>query len=319
VPQLSVFPKGFFHMLVSRQMTLDRWLELAATLRVDGVELYPTFLTSFDRGYVEGLRERIAALGLQMPMLCHSPDFTHPDPAVRAGEVYRTLRMVEVTRLLGGRYCRVLSGQRRPGVSEEEGMGWVIDSLLRVLPTAEDAGIVLALENHYKDGIWEYPEFAQSRERFLRILREIDSPWLRVQYDPSNAVVAGIDPYSLLEEVLPRVATMHASDRYLEGGTVDDLRRLDADPMHGYARLMRHGVIGQGFNDYDRILSILSRSGFDGWISIEDGEGGTIEEGMENLRRSVAFLRAKMATYWRHAGDRRPPEGGDRTSSGHGP
>jgi sugar phosphate isomerase/epimerase len=162
--------------------------------------------------------------------------------------------------------------------------------------------VVLTLENHYKDGSWEYPEFAQSRERFLRILRSLPSPWLRVQYDPSNAVVAGIDAYALLDEVVDRVATVHASDRYLEGGTVDDLRRLDADPQHGYARLLRHGVIGEGLNDFDRIFSTLAAAGFDGWVSIEDGEGETVEEGMENLRRSAAFLRRSMAAHWQPEG-----------------
>ena len=112
------------------------------------------------------------------------------------------------------------------------------------------------------------------------------------------AVVAGIDPYALLDEVVDRVATVHASDRYLEGGTVDDLRRLDADPQHGYARLLRHGVIGEGLNDFDRIFSTLAAGGFDGWVSIEDGDGETVEEGMQNLRGSVAFLRRSLAKHW---------------------
>jgi sugar phosphate isomerase/epimerase len=159
--------------------------------------------------------------------------------------------------------------------------------------------VVLTLENHYKDGSWEYPEFAQSRERFLRILERVPSPWLRVQYDPSNAVVAGDDPYALLDEVIDRVATVHASDRYLEGGTVEDLKRLDADPLHGYARLLRHGAIGEGLNDFDRIFSTLAGAGFEGWVSIEDGDGETVEEGMENLRRSAAFLRRSMSEHWR--------------------
>jgi len=37
----------------------------------------------------------------------------------------------------------------------------------------------------------------------------------------------------------------------------------------------------------------LKRVGFDGWISIEDGV-----EGMQQLERSVEFLRRKMAKYW---------------------
>ncbi|MBW3630462.1 MAG: sugar phosphate isomerase/epimerase [Gemmatimonadetes bacterium] len=279
-------------------MPLTAWLELAATLDVDGVELYPTFLESYDSQYLRTVATQIGSLGLEMPMLCHSPDFTHPDERERARQVEFTLRMIEVTRALGGRFCRVLSGQRHPEVTEGQGIGWAVASLERLLPAAEAAGVVLTIENHYKDGTWEYPEFAQSRERFLRILEKVPSPWLRVQYDPSNAVVAGIDPYALLDEVLPRVATMHASDRYLAGGTVDDLQRLDADPLHGYAKLLRHGVIGEGFNDFDRIFGTLAGAGFDGWVSIEDGEGDTVEEGMDNLRRSADYLRVKMAAHF---------------------
>ena len=87
---------------------------------------------------------------------------------------------------------------------------------------------------------------------------------------------------------------MHASDRYLESGGVEDLRRMEANPVHGYAQIIKHGVIGKGLNDYDRIFSILSGVGFDGWVSIEDGVNG-----MEELRESVRFLRAKMAEYFK--------------------
>lgn len=303
MPRLAVFPKGFVPRLLDGRMSLAEWLELAATLDVDGVELYTPFLERRDEAHLRALADRIASLGLEMPMLCHSPDFTHPDAAERERQVEEARRMIDATRALGGRFCRVLSGQRWPGVGEE-GIGWVVDALERLIPDAEAAGVVLTLENHYKDGSWEYPEFAQSRERFLRILDGVPSPWLRVQYDPSNAVVAGDDPYDLLDEVIDRVATVHASDRYLEGGTVDDLKRLDADPLHGYARLLRHGAIGEGLNDFRRIFSTLAAAGFDGWVSIEDGDGETVEEGMENLRRSAAFLRGSMSEHWR-------PEGSD--------
>ena len=54
--------------------------------------------------------------------------------------------------------------------------------------------MVLCLENHYKDGTWRYPEFAQPEDIFLEILDRVDSPRLGVQYDPSNAIVGGYDP-----------------------------------------------------------------------------------------------------------------------------
>jgi sugar phosphate isomerase/epimerase len=279
-------------------MSLFQWLELAGRLDLDGVELYPRFFASLEAPYLDRVREALREHRLQMPMLCHSPDFTRLDPGARAGEIQSTRRMIELTAELGGRYCRVLSGQNRPGLDPERALGWVVDSLTALLPRAEAAGVVLVLENHYKDGLWLHPEFAQSHERYLRILDAVDSPWLGVQFDPSNAIVAGEDAYALLDRVLPRVATVQASDRTLEGGTVEDLRRRSADPEHGYAPFLKHGVIGRGLNDYDRIFGTLARAGWDGWVSIEDGEGETVEVGMANLRESAAFLRGKLARHF---------------------
>ncbi len=298
MPRLAAFPKGFFTALVERRMTVFEWLERAAELELDGAELYPRFLDAFDSTYLAGVRRAAETLGLALPMLCHSPDFTQPDPAARQREVERTRDMFRVTAELGGRYCRVLSGQNRPGLDEQQALRWVIDCLWQLEPHARAAGVVMCIENHYKDGLWEYPEFAQSHRLYLAILDAVDSPWLGAQYDPSNAVVAGEDPYRLLERVLPRVVTMQASDRYLEGGTLDDLRGMDRDPRHGYAPFVKHGVVGRGLNDYDRIFGTLARAGYSGWVSIEDGEAPTLEEGMHNLRESARFLRAQFGRHW---------------------
>jgi sugar phosphate isomerase/epimerase len=298
VPSLAAFPKGFFMDLVERRMSLFQWLDLAATLAIEGVELYPRFFESLGKPYLDRVRWILKDNGLQMPMLCHSPDFTRLDAGGREVEVEQTRRMIGLTAELGGGFCRVLSGQNRPGLDAREAQRWVVDCLTTLLPDAERDGVVLVMENHYKDGLWLYPEFAQSHARFLAILDAVDSPWLKVQYDPSNAIVAGEDQYALLDRVLPRVATVQASDRYLEGGSVEELRRLAADATHGYAPFLKHGVIGRGLNDYDRIFSTLAGGGFDGWISIEDGEGETVEQGMDNLRASVAFLRGKLAQHF---------------------
>lgn len=298
MPSLSAFPKGFFMDLVERRMSLFQWLDLAATLGLDGVELYPRFFESMGKPYLDRVRWILKDNGLRMPMMCHSPDFTRTDPGGRRIEIEETRRMIALTAELGGQFCRVLSGQNRPGLDADEAHRWVVDSLRELLPDAERHHVVLAMENHYKDGLWLYPEFAQSHTRYLAILEAVDSPWLKVQYDPSNALVAGEDQYALLERVLPRVGTVQASDRYLEGGTVEELRRLSADATHGYAPFLKHGVVGRGLNDYDRIFSTLARGGFDGWISIEDGEGETVDQGMQNLRDSVAFLRGKIAQHF---------------------
>ncbi|MDC0935407.1 sugar phosphate isomerase/epimerase, partial [Pirellulales bacterium] len=119
----------------------------------------------------------------------------------------------------------------------------------------------------------------------------IESPYFGVNYDPSNAYLAGDDPIALLDRVLDRIVSMHASDRYLAEGTLEDLRR--EQDTQGYAARLRHGEIGQGLNDYDAIFSRLAAADFTGWISIEDGVDGD-----DQLRRSVDFLQHKINEHW---------------------
>lgn len=285
--RLAAFPKGYFDDLVARRMSLVDWVTMARDLPCEGLELYDGFLESLDPTYLDTVGEALAAGGFAMPMLCCSPDFTQPDAADRAREVERWVELIRVARHLGGEgvRCRVLSGQRRPEVSTEDGLAWVAAAITELIPVAREHGVVLALENHYKDGHWRYPEFAQRRDVFLRLLEMIpEREHFGVQYDPSNAIVAGDDPVQLLRDVAGRVVSMHASDRFLEpGATLDDLRQSDG--TLSYSPLLRHGVVGRGLNDYDAIFTILRDAGYDGWVSIEDGVNG-----MDEMRDSLVFL-----------------------------
>lgn len=292
MPKLCVFPKCYMDELcVTRTMTLFDWIDLAATLDVDGVEMYPGFFTSFEPSYIERVKKHLEKRNLEAPMMCASPDFTTADEAQRRAEIEREKEMIDVTAALGGGYCRVLSGQRREEVSRWDGVRWTVEAIKSLLDHAASRQVVLNMENHYKDGYWRYPEFAQDIDVFIEIINQIDSPWFGVNYDPSNAIIAGQDPLDVLARVKGRVVSMHASDRYLISGTPEDLKRQDGSL--GYAKNLRHGVIGKGLNDYDAIFATLKEEGFDGWISIEDGENG-----MEELRESVAFLCRKMAEHF---------------------
>jgi sugar phosphate isomerase/epimerase len=278
-------------LCVTRTMTLFAWIDLAASLEVDGVEMYPGFFESFAPEHLERIKRHLDERHLAAPMMCASPDFTIPDAEARQAEVEREKQIIDVTARLGGQFCRVLSGQRRAEVSRADGVRWTVEAIKSLLDYAAERDIVLTMENHYKDGYWRYPEFAQHLDVFLEIINQIDSPWFGVNYDPSNAIIAGEDPLAVLAAVKHRVVTMHASDRYLASGTLEDLKRQEGSI--GYAKNLKHGVIGQGLNDYDAIFSTLRGVGFDGWISIEDGENG-----MDELRASVRFLRAKMAEHF---------------------
>lgn len=272
---------------VHKTMTVFDWIELARVelkpVGVTGLEMYDGYFESLEPEYLSTVKQALDDAGFEMPMLCVSPDFTHPDPAFRKAEVEREKRMIDLSATLGGSTCRVLSGQRRPEVSRADGVRWVVESIKELLPYAESKGIIMTMENHFKDNYWDYPEFAQLMDIFCEIVDQIDSPWFGVNYDPSNTLLANEDPIILLERVAAKVVTMHASDRRPRPGV-----EIGPEGITDYSQLI-HGEIGTGINDFERIFSILRGVGFDGWVSIEDGVNG-----IEELRRSAIYLAKKM-------------------------
>ena len=293
MPRLAAFPKAFMHALCKDgTMRVAEWIALAVQLDIDGLEWYAGFLEMNDKNNWTIFRRMVEDHGKLIPMMCCSPDFTHPDKKFRDKEIEKEKTWIDMTYALGGSYCRVLSGQRRPGLSIGEGVKLAAGCIYECLPYAQQRNITLILENHYKDDFWEYPEFAQKADVFCKLVESVKHPNFGVNYDPSNTYLAGEDPVDLLKRVSHRVVTMHASDRYLKEGTIEDLRKEEAGAA-GYAKRLSHGEIGKGLNDYDAIFTELKRVGFNSWISIEDGV-----DGMDQLERSVSFLRKKMEYYW---------------------
>ncbi len=293
--KIAAFPKCYLEAISNGEMSVFEWIGMAKQLDADGLEMYSGFFTSFEPGYLDRVGDAIASAGFAMPMFCCSPDFTAPQPEKRKSEIEREAQMIAVTRRLGGAraVCRILSGQCYPDVAWEQGRDWVLEAIEKLLPVAREHDVVLGMENHYKDGFWRYPEFAQKAERFTSIVCAVeDRSHFGVQYDPSNAIVAGDDPLALLRQVADRVVSMHASDRYLTGGaTVESLR--GSDGTLGYSPNLLHGVTGKGLNDYHAIFQTLARENYSGWVSIEDGMNG-----MAEMAESLAFLRSMSARYF---------------------
>ena len=200
--KISAFPKCYLEDISLGRMSVFEWIRMARSLDADGLEMYEGFLRS-PRTWLSWtpVAEAIHSAGFAMPMLCCSPDFTAPDQDQRKRAIDREAQMIEVTPRLGGpgAVCRVLRGHAIPrcvGAGTRLGV-----RAIELLPVAREHDVILGMENHYKDGFWKYPEFAQKCDRFVAIVKAIpDRANFGVQYDPSNAIVAGDDPIELLRE-----------------------------------------------------------------------------------------------------------------------
>src|SRR4029450_12346970 len=151
-PRISVFPKCYFDRLCRGEMDYVSWIRSAAALGAEGIEHYEGFFRSMDARDVEPAIAAMRDTGQVSSMLCFSPDFTHPDRAERTRQVERQQAAIDLAVRLGTRFCRTLSGQRRPDVTRLDGVAWTIEGLRRSIDYAERRDVVLCLENHYKDG-----------------------------------------------------------------------------------------------------------------------------------------------------------------------
>jgi sugar phosphate isomerase/epimerase len=287
--KIAAFPKCFeYDIGLHHTMTVFEWISMARqSLQVDGLEMYDRFFPSLDSDYLSRVVEATQTAGFTIPMLICSPDFTNPDPDERKRALDYETRMIQVARFLGGKgtVCRILSGQGHPGIAREQGVEWVIEAIQEMIPIARENDVVLGMENHYKDSQWKYKEFALKMDVFLEIVNAIpERKYFGIQYDPSNAIVAGDDPIERLNKVRDRVVSMHASDRYFLNGE-QPRPTSDSKETVGYNSNLVHGVIGKGLNNYERIFEILSQRGFSGWVSIEDGL-----HGLGEMQESIHFL-----------------------------
>ncbi len=291
-PGIAAFPKCYINDIgPGKKMNLSEWIEMSVQLEAEGLEMYGPFLDSYEEAYLQKIRSAVESKGMIIPMYCCTHDLVNPDPEIWVKQIEAQRKDLQAAATLGCGTCRVLSGQRHPEVSKDDGIASVVSAIQSLLPLAHELNIKLAMENHYKDSSWNYPEFAQKEDVFLRIVNAIDDEFFGVQYDPANAIVAGSDHIEFLQQVKNRLVSLHAADRNIvPGHTLDE---LPEDGNLGVEPILRHGEVGKGLSDYPRIFAILAEINYQGWISIEDGENG-----MDEMKRSIDFLKGMRRDFF---------------------
>jgi L-ribulose-5-phosphate 3-epimerase len=102
-------------------------------------------------------------------------------------------------------------GTRRPMISPplSQTLGWLSDSLERLLPRAEQAGVRLLLENT------PYC-FRPTLKNMVDVINDIDHQNLGIVYDVANAAYIGEDPVEGLLTYSAAIGLLHISDTGLD-------------------------------------------------------------------------------------------------------
>ena len=250
---------------------IEKCIEDAARMGFDGIELLLVQMTSEENGYLQKLKRQAFHAGLDLMGFSTHQGFIYPDKELRKENVEKTIHQIELAYALGIPTMRLNTGRWRTiksfddlmankgkepileGYTEDDGYKWVIDSIEKCMPKAKECGVVLGLENHWGLG--------RTAEGVLRIVNEINSPWLQVTADTGNFLE---DQYSQLEMLAPKTFLIQAKT-YFGGGK---WYTLDID--------------------YDRVAEIFRKVNYQGYISIEfegkDDPQNAIPKSLELIR-----------------------------------
>jgi L-ribulose-5-phosphate 3-epimerase len=250
--RFGVSTYSFFKFGSPDNVPVDRCIELAADMGFDGVELLHVQMDGDSPAYLNQLKRKAFTLGLDLMGLSTHQTFVSPDEAVRKTNIEHTTKCLEIAYQLGIPTVRVNTGRwgtsknfdelmknkgiepRLEGYTDDEGFQWVIDSYRTLARKAEELGVIMGLENHWGLG--------RTAEGVLRVVKEVNSPWLQVTLDTGNFLE---NMYDQMDALVSHTVLVQAKT-YFGGGT---WYTLDID--------------------YPRVAAMLRKHGYRGYISLE--------------------------------------------------
>lgn len=242
--------------LQSGEMSLPSFLDLAAELQLDGVELTSYYFASTEDDFLFALKRQALRMGQTIAGVAVGNRFTLPEAAERAKQIQQVKDWLAVAAKLGAPYLRIFAGATPKGYSESEAFGWAVEAIQACVPTAAAYGVMLALENH--GGI------TATSDQVIRIVEAVDSEWLAVNLDTGNYRA---DPYESISRTVPYAVTAHVKTEV---------------PSEE----------GRVLADTERILGTLHQAGYCGFLNIEyEAE----EDARVAVPRFVAELRRTLA------------------------
>ncbi|MEO1528214.1 MAG: sugar phosphate isomerase/epimerase family protein [Planctomycetota bacterium] len=272
---IAVSTYSYWRYRDDSKLTIEECIDLAADAGFDAVEVLHVQMQDDSNAALQRIKQRAFRHGLGLCGLSTHQSFVSPDADERKKNVEHTVHCIEVAYALGIPTIRVNTGRwgtsknfdalmankgiepRLEGYTDDEGFEWVRDGFEKCLKVAERCGVVMGLENHWGLG--------RTAEGVLRVINDVDSPWLRATLDTGNFLENQYEQYA---ELAPEAVFVQAKT-YFGGGT---WYTLDID--------------------YERVAKVLRDVDYRGFISLEfegkEKHETAIPKSLELLRNAFA-------------------------------
>lgn len=189
-----------------------------------------------------------------------------------------TRRSAEVAADLGVRCLNTSTGPYPPMCDRFDAWDALRRAILAAADHAEGLGVTLCLEPHVG-------HMCLTWESTLRLLREVGSPSLRLNFDASHYFVVGLDHRVALDQLQGYLAHVHLKDFVLQRPPLGDLRQDKGN--------VRAVALGDGDFPLQEHLEHLKSLGYDGVVSAELYVSDADEAMRQSARNILEMIRGE--------------------------
>src|SRR5262245_29240176 len=153
-------------------MNLDDFIDTAAAMDLDAVELTQYYFPETSPEYLAHLKGRCTRLGLDVSGTAINTNFCSADSAKRQQTMKYTRDWIEHSSRLGAKTIRIFSGGPDKVESEDLARSRCVEGIQEACDFAGKYGIYLAVENH--GGL------TTTIDQILRLVKEVKHDWFGV-------------------------------------------------------------------------------------------------------------------------------------------
>jgi sugar phosphate isomerase/epimerase len=282
------FPIGYRWIGSEWQKNFDRVLDWTAENSFATIDLPVSHLGEAAKLAKRGLRIAsvdLAAWGGYQALIT-------PDKAKRAAAVEQATRTIRQGADAGATLFFTLMLPDQPELPRAENFKYMVESYRALAPVLEQARAKLVIEG------WPGPgALCCTPETYRAIFREIPSPALGINFDPSHLLRMGIEPTRFLAEFHRCVFHVHGKDTELNGENLYEFGHTQPATFAPAAAFgewaWRYTIPGHGQARWTAIFELLAQADYSGMVSIEleDARFNGSEEGEKlGLVKSREYL-----------------------------
>ncbi len=259
--KVSLFSQSLF------AVPLREAIEMTAAIGFPAIELAcvkPHFDLNTTSGNPEGTVELIREKGLKVSALSLFNNFT--DTELLEEQVALSQTYIRMAPLFGAKVIKMTPGPPDSRNAKEEHWRSLAAALDRLSPVAEETGVLLAFETHMG-------QLTDTLAGSRRLLDMAKSEVIGMTVDFSNLVFAGEQPADIISSLRGRIYNTH-----IKNGIIN------ADGSYRFLEL------DKGLTDYTKVLSLLRRAGYRGYLTVECLGEDAAKRPFETASRDLVIL-----------------------------